>query len=73
MFDCPLTQQTGYRDKLWNLLPNLTVLDGYDCNGKEVPDNEEEVEGEEGEDESGEDDEVGLEYLQRELSVNGML
>lgn len=74
LFNCPLTQQNGYRDKVWNLLPKLTILDGYDRDDKEVGDEEEEVEeiedDEEEEDQEESDEEVGLEYLQRELSVS---
>ena len=50
------------------MLPKLGVLDGYDRDGKEVADEEEEEE-EEVEEEDDSDEEVGLEYLQKELSV----
>ena len=67
VFDCPLTNQKDYRDKLWALLPKLVVLDGYDKDGREVnEDDEEEEEEEEG---SSDDDDVGLDYLQKDFSV----
>ena len=71
LFNCPLTQKKGYRDQLWDLLPNLQVLDGCDKDGREVGDEDEEEEEEEEDDEEDESDgEVGLEYLQKELIVS---
>ena len=71
LFNCPLTEFNSYRDKLWSLLPKLNVLDGYDREGKEVVDDYEDEEEEEEEEEEGEsgEDEVGLDYLQREIIV----
>ena len=47
------------------------MLDGYDREGKEVVDDYEDEEEEEEEEEEGEsgEDEVGLDYLQREIIV----
>ncbi len=64
MFTCPLTTQTDYRDKLWSLLPGLQVLDGYDKDGREVNEDEEDEE-----EEGSSDEEIGLDYLQKEFSV----
>ena len=62
VFTCPLTTQIDYRDKLWSLLPGLQVLDGYDKDGREVNEDDEEEEG-------SSDEEIGLDYLQKEFSV----
>lgn len=64
VFTCPLTTQTDYRDKLWSLLPGLQVLDGYDKDGREVNEDEEDEE-----EEGSSDEEIGLDYLQKEFSV----
>ena len=72
MFNCPLTSQNDYRDKLWLLLPKLVVLDGYDKDGIEVADEEEDDEEEENEEDgssNGDDDDIGLDYLQKDISV----
>ncbi|GIY91661.1 acidic leucine-rich nuclear phosphoprotein 32 family member A [Caerostris extrusa] len=42
LFSCEVTQIEGYRDKVFELLPDLVYLDGYDQNDKEVEDSDEE-------------------------------
>lgn len=64
LLDCPVTQQDGYRELVFNLLPGLGALDGLNREGEEV----EESESEDDEEVDGsESDEPGLDYLQREL------
>ena len=43
MFDCPLTRLENYRDKVFELFPSLTALDGIDKDGNEYlsPDDDE--------------------------------
>ena len=75
LLDCPLTREESYRDKLFEMLPSLQVIDGFNRSGDEVEsddeeeEEEEEEEGEgEGEGESGSDDEPGLSYLAQTLN-----
>lgn len=58
LFNCEVTTEKDYRTKVFELLPQLSFLDGTDKTGKE--DAEEESEDEEGEegDEEDEDDEL---------------
>ena len=52
LYGCPVTNQPGYRDQLFGLLPNLHLLDGLDKEGKE---------GQESSDDEEEDDYEGKE------------
>lgn len=78
VFNCPLTTKSDYRDKVWSLLPKLTVLDGYDKNDQEVTEDDEEDDeededegaGEEDSEDGDDDEEFGLDYLQKDISVN---
>ena len=47
LLDCPITQQEGYREQVFNLLPSLSALDGLTKEGEEVEESgsEEEEEG----------------------------
>ena len=49
LYGCPVTNQPGYRDQVFQLLPNLQLLDGLDKEGKEgqesSDDEEEDYEG----------------------------
>jgi len=69
LFNCEVTSQDGYREKVFVLLPHLKYLDGFDKDEKECDDSEDglgdedddEVDHEEGEEgadeEDGDDDE----------------
>nr|XP_022306231.1 acidic leucine-rich nuclear phosphoprotein 32 family member A-like isoform X2 [Crassostrea virginica] len=63
LFNCEVTQLDDYREQVFELLPNLKYLDGFDKNDKEADDDEED--GEDGsendddeEDEEDQDNEV---------------
>lgn len=55
LYNCEVTEVESYREKVFDRLPDLIFLDGYDRNNEEAPDDEEDLYDEEGED----DDEVG--------------
>uniref|UniRef100_A0AAY4CT90 Acidic leucine-rich nuclear phosphoprotein 32 family member n=1 Tax=Denticeps clupeoides TaxID=299321 RepID=A0AAY4CT90_9TELE len=67
LFNCEITSLEDYRESVFELLPQVTYLDGFDAEDNEAPDSEaddEEDEGDEGagplgeyEDEDDEDDE----------------
>uniref|UniRef100_A0A8C3ASE0 Acidic leucine-rich nuclear phosphoprotein 32 family member n=1 Tax=Cyclopterus lumpus TaxID=8103 RepID=A0A8C3ASE0_CYCLU len=63
LFNCEVTNLNEYRDNVFNLLPQLTYLDGYDKDDKEAPDSDAEVyaegldDDEDDEDDEEEDDE----------------
>ena len=40
LYNCPVTGLKDYRDKVFDLLPTLTSLDGLDSKGAEVEDSE---------------------------------
>ena len=63
LYGCPVTNQPGYRDQVFTLLPNLQLLDGLDKDGKE---------GQESSDEEEEDYE-GKEYLPQCIYHNSIL
>lgn len=50
LFNCEVTEVEGYRSRVFELLPNLKYLDGYDKNNKEIEDEDE------NEDENDDDD-----------------
>ncbi|XP_063054739.1 acidic leucine-rich nuclear phosphoprotein 32 family member E-like [Engraulis encrasicolus] len=71
LFNCELTSQADYRETIFELLPQLTFLDGYDQDDNEDeeedgdgPDDDEDEDDED--DEGSEGDEVGLSYLMKE-------
>uniref|UniRef100_A0A9J8A975 Acidic leucine-rich nuclear phosphoprotein 32 family member n=1 Tax=Cyprinus carpio carpio TaxID=630221 RepID=A0A9J8A975_CYPCA len=66
LFNCEVTNLNDYRESVFNLLPQLTYLDGYDMEDHEASDSDGEAdgvdddddeEGEEEEDEDGEEEE----------------
>ncbi|KAG8181958.1 hypothetical protein JTE90_026898 [Oedothorax gibbosus] len=67
LFNCEVTGQENYREKVFALLPGLVYLDGFDVNDKELEDSEEEngthdkfpddVDSDEDEDEEEDEDE----------------
>ncbi|XP_052401588.1 acidic leucine-rich nuclear phosphoprotein 32 family member B isoform X1 [Carassius gibelio] len=68
LFNCEVTNLNDYRESVFNLLPQLTYLDGYDMDDHEASDSDGEAdgdgvdddddeEGEEEEDEDGEEEE----------------
>lgn len=56
LFNCEVTSLDDYRGKVFEQLPSLTYLDGYDCNNQEADEDEDdEIDGDE--DDDDEDDE----------------
>lgn len=81
LYSCEVTTLDDYRDNVFELLPQLTYLDGYDEEDNEVPDSENDDDDEAGppgddddeddedddeEGSEGDEDEVGLSYLMKE-------
>uniref|UniRef100_A0A8C7S3Q5 Acidic leucine-rich nuclear phosphoprotein 32 family member n=1 Tax=Oncorhynchus mykiss TaxID=8022 RepID=A0A8C7S3Q5_ONCMY len=76
LFNCEITTLEEYRESIFELLPQVTYLDGFDQEDNEAPDSEDEGEDgagptgdydDEDEDEEGEEGgEVGLSYLMKE-------
>lgn len=54
LFNCEVTNLADYRESIFNLLPKLTYLDGYDINDCEASDSDGEGDGVEDDDEEGE-------------------
>ncbi|TSK31394.1 Acidic leucine-rich nuclear phosphoprotein 32 family member E [Bagarius yarrelli] len=52
LFNCEITTLDEYRESIFELLPQITYLDGFDAEDNEAPDSE--------------DDEVGLSYLMKD-------
>lgn len=66
LFNNQVTLIDNYRDKIFQLIPSLTYLDGFDKDFAEAPSDEEEIAGsatEEEEDSCEESDDVSLAYL----------
>ncbi|XP_006823281.1 uncharacterized protein LOC100372942 isoform X2 [Saccoglossus kowalevskii] len=62
LFNCEVTNAENYREQVFNLIPNLKFLDGYDRNDKEADDSDSgEEDDEEGESINEEDEEDGAE------------
>ncbi|XP_053559037.1 acidic leucine-rich nuclear phosphoprotein 32 family member B [Bombina bombina] len=64
LFNCEVTMLNNYRESVFELLPQLTYLDGFDADDQEAPDSDPEdltedldENGEEGEEEDEEDEE----------------
>ncbi|XP_041356024.1 acidic leucine-rich nuclear phosphoprotein 32 family member A-like isoform X2 [Gigantopelta aegis] len=78
LFNCEITNKEEYRESVFEVLPQITYLDGYDKDDKECLDDDEEVECEDDDDDDDEDDdeeldeedeeEVGLAYLQGQIN-----
>ncbi|XP_038568344.1 acidic leucine-rich nuclear phosphoprotein 32 family member E-like isoform X1 [Micropterus salmoides] len=82
LYSCEVSTLDDYREGVFELLPQLTYLDGYDQEDNEVPDSEadnddddeagppgdddDEEEEDEEEGSEGDEDEVGLSYLMKE-------
>nr|XP_046183189.1 acidic leucine-rich nuclear phosphoprotein 32 family member E-like isoform X2 [Oncorhynchus gorbuscha] len=62
LFNCEITTLEEYRESIFELLPQVTYLDGFDQEDNEAPDSEADDDDEEGEDGG----EVGLSYLMKE-------
>ncbi|XP_044532031.1 acidic leucine-rich nuclear phosphoprotein 32 family member E isoform X7 [Gracilinanus agilis] len=58
LFNCEITHLQDYRESIFELLQQITYLDGYDQEDNEAPDSEEEDDDDE-EDEDEEEDEAG--------------
>lgn len=56
LFNCEVTNLNEYRDNVFELLPQLTYLDGYDKDDKEAPDSDGEVYAEGLDDEDDDED-----------------
>jgi len=54
LFNCEVTQVDNYRDKVFQLIPDLKYLDGFDREDKEAEDSEADEEDLDGEEEDGE-------------------
>jgi len=57
LFNCDVTQQDGYREKIFKQLPNLKYLDGFDQNEQEEDEFEGDNESDDDEDDEEDDDE----------------
>ncbi|XP_041963832.1 putative acidic leucine-rich nuclear phosphoprotein 32 family member C [Alosa pseudoharengus] len=75
LFNCDVTSQDDYRENIFELLPQLTFLDGFDQDDNEDEDedggapgddDDEDDEDEDEDDEGSEGDEVGLSYLMKD-------
>ena len=44
LYGCPVTNQPGYRDQVFGLIPKLQLLDGLDKEGKEGQESSDEEE-----------------------------
>ena len=42
LLDCPVTQQEGYRELVFDILPGLGALDGLNREGEEVEESDSE-------------------------------
>ena len=40
LFNCDVTTSEDYREKVFQFLPSLKYLDGYDCDDREAEDDE---------------------------------
>ncbi|XP_060088633.1 acidic leucine-rich nuclear phosphoprotein 32 family member B-like [Heteronotia binoei] len=72
LFNCEVTMLINYRESVFELLPQLTYLDGFDASDKEAPDSDPEADGlddeyEENGDESEDDEEEFEEELDDEF------
>ncbi|KFQ08001.1 Acidic leucine-rich nuclear phosphoprotein 32 family member A, partial [Haliaeetus albicilla] len=63
LFNCEVTNLNDYRENVFNLLPQLTYLDGYDRDDKEAPDSDAEGYVEGLDDEEEDEDEGYVEGL----------
>ncbi|XP_056675308.1 acidic leucine-rich nuclear phosphoprotein 32 family member E isoform X1 [Monodelphis domestica] len=57
LFNCEITHLQDYRESIFELLQQITYLDGYDQEDNEAPDSEEEEDDDEDDDEEDEDEE----------------
>ncbi|XP_051927233.1 acidic leucine-rich nuclear phosphoprotein 32 family member E isoform X2 [Hippocampus zosterae] len=80
LLNCEITSLEDYRDSVFELLPQVTYLDGFDQEENEAPDSEADEEDEDGEDGAGptgdyddedDEDEDGSEGGEVGLSVRG--
>ncbi|XP_047454110.1 acidic leucine-rich nuclear phosphoprotein 32 family member E-like [Mugil cephalus] len=81
LYSCEITLLDDYRDGVFELLPQLTFLDGYDQEDNEVPDSEADSDeddeagppGDEDEDEDEEDEEEGSEGDEGEVGLSYLM
>jgi len=59
LFNCEVTSQEGYRDKVFELLPHLKYLDGFDKDEKECDDSEDGLGDDDDDDVEHDDEEEG--------------
>ncbi|OCT97611.1 hypothetical protein XELAEV_18009841mg [Xenopus laevis] len=67
LFNCEVTMLNNYRESVFELLPQLTFLDGFDADDQEAPDSDPEAEDLEENGEDGEEDEEDEEEFEDEL------
>eukprot|EP00243_Klebsormidium_subtile_P012666 TRINITY_DN7849_c0_g2_i1.p1 TRINITY_DN7849_c0_g2~~TRINITY_DN7849_c0_g2_i1.p1 ORF type:complete len:247 (+),score=75.05 TRINITY_DN7849_c0_g2_i1:103-843(+) len=67
-YQCPVTQQPRYRERVFKMLDGVKYLDGADQEGNDKPESDEEEEEEEGEDEYEDEESDG--GLEEGLAVN---
>lgn len=53
LFNCEVTNLNDYRESVFNLLPQLTYLDGYDMEDHEASDSDGEADGVDDDDDEG--------------------
>ncbi|KAM8921616.1 acidic leucine-rich nuclear phosphoprotein 32 family member E isoform 13-T13 [Pelodytes ibericus] len=61
LFSCEITNSDDYRENIFQRLPQITYLDGFDQEDNEAPDSEEEDDEEEEEDEDDAESDLGEE------------
>ncbi|XP_073542384.1 putative acidic leucine-rich nuclear phosphoprotein 32 family member C isoform X2 [Phyllobates terribilis] len=67
LFNCEVTMLNNYRESVFALLPQLTLLDGFDADDQEEPDSDPDGEDADENGEEGEDDEDEEELDEDEL------
>ncbi|XP_029466787.1 acidic leucine-rich nuclear phosphoprotein 32 family member B-like isoform X2 [Rhinatrema bivittatum] len=73
LFNCEVTMLNNYRESMFELLPQLTYLDGFDADDQEAPDSDPEADGLDDEyDENGESEEDEEEDYEEELDEDAI-
>jgi len=61
--DCPIASETDYRSKLFEILPQLQLVDGHDKDGQEIMDDSDEVDEDDIEDDQDDDDDSDMDSV----------
>ncbi|XP_075467710.1 acidic leucine-rich nuclear phosphoprotein 32 family member B-like isoform X2 [Ascaphus truei] len=76
LFNCEVTMLNNYRESVFELLPHLSFLDGFDADDQEAPDSDPEADGEdldengeEGEEDEEDEDDEDIDEDEDELDV----